>query len=165
MPRPGSRNSESATSYKHKKTGQKMNLRRIIASLLLAVYATSVLGYAATIILCHCPQSEHFRSHHHSAHVNASCCHHHHSTASGIHAQNGCNCAHKHTTEIDLYDKTRIADALVKPLVCNALAEMLSPLDTSLPSNGENAYFQLKIPLPEQPLSALAALRAPPVKA
>lgn len=141
----------------------QMKLKRVISSLLLAVYATSVLGYAATIIFCHCSRSDHFRERHH---IVATCCHcHHHSCADGIHAERGCDCRHDHTTEIDLYDKTRLADKLTKPLVCYALAATITVLDADEALRGESSYFQLKIPLPQQPLSASTALRAPPVKA
>lgn len=142
----------------------QMKLKRIISSLLLAVYATSVLGYAATIIFCHCSRSDHFRERHHIASTCCHCCHHH-STAEGVRAEHSCDCHHDHTTEIDLYDKTRLADKLAKPLICYALAATITAHDTDRTGGSESSYFQLKIPLPQQPLSTSTALRAPPVKA
>lgn len=141
-----------------------MKLRSVISSLLLAVYATSVLGYALTIILCHCSRSEHFRTHHCSGEHTVACCHHHAPLAGdGIRTNHACDCHHDHTTEIDLYDTTRIANTLAEPLVCYALPAMIADQTISPVGVRVATLTKRKIPLPEEPTSTSAALRAPPV--
>ena len=140
-----------------------MRIRSYIASLLLTIYLVSVGGYALSIICCHCPQSEHQKSH---TKVCSSCCHSHHSGCEGIRAERRCNCYHTHTTEIALYDMAKVVNPLINPLVC----EMI-PSDVAL-SEGYAAecfartfFVRHKVPLPQSAATSTAALRAPPVLA
>ncbi|MBQ5635280.1 MAG: hypothetical protein IIX04_01630 [Alistipes sp.] len=140
-----------------------MRIRSYIASLLLTIYLFSVGGYALSIICCHCPQSEHYKSH---TKVCCSCSHSHQSECEGLRAEQRCNCNHTHTTEVALYDVAKVVNPLINSLVC----EMI-PSDTTLSEGyaaecfGHSFFVRLKIPLPQSAVASSAALRAPPVLA
>ena len=140
-----------------------MRIRSYIASLLLTIYLVSVGGYALSVIYCHCPQSEHYKSH---TKVCCSCSHSHQHGCDGIRAERRCDCNHKHTTEVELYDVAKVVNPLINSLIC----EMI-PSDTTLSECyaaecfGHSFFVRLKIPLPQSAVASSAALRAPPVLA
>ncbi|MBQ7856631.1 MAG: hypothetical protein IJ348_05900 [Alistipes sp.] len=140
-----------------------MKLRSYIASVLLTVYLVSVCGYALTVILCHCERSGHYTTHH----KECCACHHHahHEACEGIHADNTCNCLHKHTTEIELYDVAKEANPTLAPLSCDILLPDLESAEESRAECFGEQFLQRKIPLPQSIVGHVAALRAPPVSA
>lgn len=138
-----------------------MRLRRLISFLMLSVYLTSVCGYALTIILCHCPHSQHYKAHH------CTCveCAHSHVDGDGIKADNRCDCKHKHTTEISLYDIAKHTGEVVKPLVSDCIMTIIDSSERVFASVENTLTEQRKIPLPTSPATLACGLRAPPVSA
>lgn len=137
-----------------------MKLKRLISSLLLAIYLVAGCGGMFSVILCHCHRSQHFLSHH-------SCCCSHHCCANhngeGIKAQAGCNCLHDHSTEIDLYNHERSVSKLCPPIICLTLPTMQEQVLTTESHSTIKRLDRRKIPLPTADFVALKGLRAPPV--
>lgn len=140
-----------------------MQFRRTISLLLLSVYLTSICGYAATILLCHCPHSRHYEVCH------KSCCHsacaHVHSHGDGINADDRCNCKHDHSTEIDLYDIAKQIGTIVSPVVSDCILSTADDTGRILASVESRTFERRKIPLPHSPARGFHSLRAPPVSA
>lgn len=138
------------------------SMRGVIAAVLVAIYAVATFGYDLSVTLCHCSQSEHVRLHHsHDCHD----CRHHNTPSDGISASHCCNCSHDHSLEIDIYDKTRIANPLIKPLVCDAIIPAtFSPQTLAITFKPEPVRRDAE-PLPDEPDKGIFGLRAPPVLA
>lgn len=140
-----------------------MQFRRTISLLLLSVYLTSICGYAATILLCHCPHSHHYEVCH------KSCCHsacaHVHSHDDGIHADDRCNCKHDHSTEIALYDIAKHTETAVQPVASDCLLSPTGDSERIFASVASRTFERRKIPLPQSPARSRHSLRAPPVSA
>lgn len=138
-----------------------MKLRKVIAMLMLSVYLTSICGYALTIILCHCPNSQHYKEHH------CTCvqCGHTHIDGDGIKSDDRCDCKHNHTTEISLYDIAKHTSVVVTPAVSDCIVKTTDECDRLFVSVERLLTEQRKVPLPDEPLTILHALRAPPVLA
>lgn len=131
-----------------------MKLRRLTAILMLAVYLFSICGYAVVILACHCPSSRHY----HEKHI----CQHgcmHHAEQDGINAPT-CGCHHKHTTDVELYDKAKRAQQFVAPIVCESLE---TEPTTDIFVTEIRLDCQRKVPIQSSPRSTCRALRAPPV--
>ena len=135
-----------------------MGVKRVISSLLLAVYIMASCGAMLSVILCHCTRSTHFQTHH-SCH----CCSHCHSNGEGIKLPSNCDCTHDHSTEIDLYDYEKIFIADLAPNVCAIFRSMQTEVAFSLEGEKLKYLDKRKIPLPESEFVALTGLRAPPV--
>ena len=138
-----------------------MKLRKVISMLMLSVYLTSVCGYALTIILCHCPHSQHYKEHH----CVCAQCGHTHIDGDGIKADDRCDCKHNHTTEISLYDIAKHTSVVVTPVVSDCIVKTIDERDRLFASVERQLTEQRKVPLPSSPFSPLHALRAPPVLA
>ncbi len=140
------------------------SLRGVIAALLVAIYAVATFGYDLSVTLCHCTQSEHVRLHHsHECHD----CHHcqHNAATDGISSSRSCDCSHDHSPEIDLYDKNRTSNPLIKPLVCDAIIPAtFSPQTLAISFKAEPIESDAE-ELPDAPDEAPFGLRAPPVLA
>lgn len=117
-----------------------MPFRKAISLFILSVYLTSICGYTATILLCHCPHSRHYEVCHKGCCCTA--CTHAQTFGDGIKADDRCKCKHSHSTEIDLYDIARQASSVAS-----------------------RRFERRKIPLPQSPARVLRSLRAPPVSA
>lgn len=137
-----------------------MRFRRIISLLMLSVYLTSICGYAATVLLCHCPHAHHYEVCHKSCCCSA--CAHAHSHGYGIENDDRCNCKHSHSTEIDLYDIAKQA-ASVAPAVCDCIIPAADDTDRIVAEVAIKHFERRKIPLPQSPARGFRALRAPPV--
>lgn len=138
-----------------------MKLRRAISFLMLSVYLASVCGYALTILTCHCPHS----GHHHDHGCKCVCTECVHSHSDGINADDRCNCKHKHTTEISLYDIAKHTGKIIAPLVSDCTATIIDDSDRVFASVENILTEQRKIPLPVSPALIACGLRAPPVLA
>ena len=138
-----------------------MKLRRAISFLMLSVYLASVCGYAFTILMCHCPHS----GHRHNHECKCACVECVHSHDDGISADEGCNCKHKHTTEISLYDIAKHTGDVVKPLVSDCIMTIIDSSERVFASVDNILTEQRKIPLPVSPVPLARGLRAPPVLA
>lgn len=138
-----------------------MRVKRVISSLLLAVYIMASCGAMLSVILCHCTRSTHFQTHHSCTHH---ACHHcNHSNGEGIKLPSNCGCTHDHSTEIDLYDYEKIFIADLAPNVCALFRSMQTEVAFSLEGEKLKYLDKRKIPLPESEFVALTGLRAPPV--
>ena len=128
----------------------------------MSVYLTSICGYAATILLCHCPHSHHYEICHKSCCCTA--CAHVHSHDNGINADDRCNCNHDHSTEIDLYDIAK-QTASVSPVVSDCIISFADDTEQIFASVANRHFDRRKIPLPQPPARGFLSLRAPPVSA
>lgn len=137
-----------------------MKLKRVISSLLLAIYLMAGCGGMLSVIMCHCQRSNHFQSHH-------SCCCSHHCCANhngdGIKAQRGCGCMHDHSTEIDLYNHERSVSNLCPPIICLSLPTLQEQIHVYEWHDTTKRLDRRKIPLSTADFVALKGLRAPPV--
>ena len=137
-------------------------IRSVIATILVAIYAVATFGYDLSVTLCHCNHSHHVQLHHsHDCHSCHDC--KHNTSGDGISSANPCNCLHDHSTDIDIYDKTRIVNRLIRPSVCSAVIPT-----TSSPYNLPTTFASRTYPdgdtaLPDAPDRGCFGLRAPPV--
>lgn len=138
-----------------------MRTKRVISSLLLAIYLMASCGAMLSVILCHCTRSQHFQTHHCCSHNT--CYNNHINCGEGIKLPNNCGCNHDHSTEIDLYnyEKSFIAD--FSPIVCTALPDMQGLSEVVLGNCKLKYLDRRKIPLPESEYISIRGLRAPPV--
>ncbi len=138
-----------------------MRTKRVISSLLLAIYLMASCGAMLSVILCHCTRSQHFQTHHCCSHNT---CHNNHiNCGEGIKLPNNCGCTHDHSTEIDLYiyEKSFIAD--IQPVICDAIPAMAEQIDLCTELLKIKYLDKSKIPLPQSGFISTKGLRAPPV--
>lgn len=140
-----------------------MPFRKAISLFILSVYLTSICGYTATILLCHCPHSRHYEVCHKGCCCTA--CTHAQSFGDGIKADDRCKCKHSHSTEIDLYDIARQASSVAAPVVSDCILPASDDTERIFASVASRRFERRKIPLPQSPARVLRSLRAPPVSA
>lgn len=141
-----------------------MNLRRVIAFVLLAFYLFTVGGEAAAALSCDCVRMHAHPGH---EHPHCICCVHHETAATGGSADLTAPCCDdSHSTEIALY--TALSSVLDKAARRIVLA--LPPtLAAELPAVAEQLLHRCdaaerSTALPDDGLLRTAALRAPPAR-
>lgn len=142
-----------------------MKLRRVISIVMLSVYLTSICGYAASVILCHCPHAKHFLTEHAGVHCgHCSECHAACDGTAGF--EMPCMCKHKHTTEISLYDIAKKVQSATAPAVLCQHPDLVAGTEVPEPAgSGFGRFARQNTPLPSSPHVQCSALRAPPVSA
>ena len=135
-----------------------MKSRRIISSLLLAVYMTAMALNTLVVVMCNCNAC-----HVHAMH--AACSERCHAAASMPCLSQHCECTHSHENRTT-YAMTSDGDRALK-LLKAVIAELPKtlvqvPYAGEVPS-AERLLCRLKVPLAEDPLVSSGALRAPPV--
>lgn|GEM_PF-2514384 len=138
-----------------------MKSKRVISSLMLAIYLMASCGSMLSVILCHCTRSSHFQAHH-SCSDHHTCNHSTHKQGEGIVLPSNCGCNHDHSTEIDLYNYKEYPIIDCTPIVCTALIAMQEQIPLSLDNTKIKYLDRRKIPLYSSDIVALKGLRAPP---
>lgn len=134
-----------------------MKLKRVISSLILAIYLVASCGGALSVVLCHCSRSQHVQTHHSPCHL----CHH--SQGEGIKYPSDCGCHHDHSTEIDLYNYEKLSVANIAPMVCSILPSMQEQAESVTVQTVTKLFYRRKTPLLVAEYVSLSGLRAPPV--
>ena len=134
-----------------------MKLKRVISSLILAIYLVASCGGALSVILFHCSGSQQIQTHH------SSCQHCHHSQGEGIKYPSDCGCHHDHSTEIDLYNYEKLSVANIAPMVCSILPSMQEQAEPVAVQTVTKLFYRRKTPLLVAEYVSLSGLRAPPV--
>ncbi len=135
-----------------------MRAKRVLSSLILAIYLMASCGGMLSVILCHCSRSQHVATHHCCDH----CCHHHDS-GDGIKLPTDC-CNHDHSTEIDLYNHEKSLFKTLIPAICALLPALQEDIDFSAKQDSALRHLdRRKTPLLISEFASIKGLRAPPV--
>lgn len=134
-----------------------MRAKRVLSSLILAIYLMASCGGMLSVILCHCTRSQHVITHH--------CCHHccHHDSGDGIKLPSKC-CNHDHSTEINLYNHEKSLFKALTPAICALLPALQEDIEFSTEQNPVSRHLdRRKTPLLISEFVSIKGLRAPPV--
>jgi hypothetical protein len=135
-----------------------MRAKRVLSSLILAIYLMASCGGMLSVILCHCTRSQHVIIHHCCDH----CCHHHDS-GDGIKLPSKC-CNHDHSTEINLYNHEKSLFKALTPAICALLPALQEDIEFSTEQNPVSRHLdRRKTPLLISEFVSIKGLRAPPV--
>jgi hypothetical protein len=135
-----------------------MRAKRVLSSLILAIYLMASCGGMLSVILCHCTRSQHVITHHCYDH----CCHHHDS-GDGIKLPTNC-CNHDHSTEINLYNHEKSLFKALTPAICALLPALQEDIEFSTEQNPVSRHLdRRKTPLLISEFVSIKGLRAPPV--
>lgn len=135
-----------------------MRAKRVLSSLILAIYLMASCGGMLSVILCHCTSSQHVITHHCCDH----CCHHHDS-GDGIKLPSKC-CNHDHSTEINLYNHEKSLFKALTPAICALLPALQEDIEFSTEQNPVSRHLdRRKTPLLISEFVSIKGLRAPPV--
>ena len=134
-----------------------MRAKRVLSSLILAIYLMASCGGMLSVILCHCTRSQHGITHH--------CCDHccHHDSGDGIKLPTNC-CNHDHSTEINLYNHEKSLFKALTPAICALLPALQEDIEFSTEQNPVSRHLdRRKTPLLISEFVSIKGLRAPPV--
>lgn len=134
-----------------------MRAKRVLSSLILAIYLMASCGGMLSVILCHCTRSQHVITHH--------CCDHccHHDSGDGIKLPTNC-CNHDHSTEINLYNHEKSLFKALTPAICALLPALQEDIEFSTEQNPVSRHLdRRKTPLLISEFASIKGLRAPPV--
>ena len=135
-----------------------MRAKRVLSSLILAIYLVASCGGMLSVTLCHCSRSQHVATHHCCDH----CCHHHDS-GDGIKLPSKC-CNHDHSTEINLYNHEKSLFKALTPAICALLPALQEDIEFSTEQNPVSRHLdRRKTPLLISEFVSIKGLRAPPV--
>ena len=135
-----------------------MRAKRVLSSLILAIYLMASCGGMLSVILCHCTRSQHVITHHCCDH----CCHHHDSN-DNIKLPSKC-CNHDHSTEINLYNHEKSLFKALTPAICALLPALQEDIEFSTEQNPVSRHLdRRKTPLLISEFVSIKGLRAPPV--
>ena len=134
-----------------------MRAKRVLSSLILAIYLMASCGGMLSVILCHCTRRQHVITHH--------CCDHccHHGSGDGIKLPSKC-CNHDHSTEINLYNHEKSLFKALTPAICALLPALQEDIEFSTEQNPVSRHLdRRKTPLLISEFVSIKGLRAPPV--